>query len=151
MAACESLKLMTFSSTAITSELFVYRSQVIHTQKYCTCCRNPENELICELSVQIHVSYKRTGNTQGICLFTVKSQQRRAERHLIISSKILIGSHYSLSLSTSKYCIQYNYLLSVFFFFFFPGEFSWQMQLCFPLWLQQIPVDHSFAKYTTGL
>ena len=44
-----SLKLMTFSSTALTSELFVCRNQVIRTQKYCTCCQDPENELICEL------------------------------------------------------------------------------------------------------
>lgn len=44
-----SLKRMTFSSTALTSELFVCRNQVIRTQKYYTCCQDPENELICEL------------------------------------------------------------------------------------------------------
>lgn len=44
-----SLELVTFSSTVLTSELFVCSSQVIHTQKYCTCCQNSANELICEL------------------------------------------------------------------------------------------------------
>lgn len=33
----------------------------------------------------------------------------------------------------------------------FSGEPSWQIQLCFPPWLQQIFVDHGFGRHAAGL
>lgn len=77
-------------------------------------------------SVQLCASWKRAANAQRTRLFTVKSQQRCVERHLLTSSMLCIVSHYPLLLSTSKYCNQCSHLLSC-----FSGGPSWQIWLCF--------------------